>query len=85
VQWLFPFDPALIGAEGIELVLGKGSGAANVVAALAAEGLSLSTSGIRALLEQLKKAAIARHGLLNRKDLVSMAMEVGATAAQENN
>jgi len=78
VQWLFPFDPALVGSKDIELVLGKGSGVANVNAALSEAGLILDSSGTRILLEQIKRTAIERHDLLSRKDLVHMAVVLGA-------
>src|SRR5690606_16637814 len=50
LQWLFPFVPSLVGGAEIELVLGKGSGMANVQAALDRLGLDIDNDDKRAVL-----------------------------------
>jgi isopropylmalate/homocitrate/citramalate synthase len=73
LQWLFPFVPSLVGAPGVELVLGKGSGLANLDAALAEAGVELDEDAKRELLARAKATAIERHRLLTKAELLELA------------
>lgn len=53
-QWLFPFLPELVGKKGVEIVLGKGSGIANVEARLEELNVSFDEDIARTLLEKVK-------------------------------
>lgn len=77
IQWLFPFDPALVGGGPVELVLGKGSGAANIQAALQAIGIHARSEDQRMLLEAVKSAGLARRGLISTTEFKSLAREAG--------
>ena len=79
VQWLFPFDPALIGRRDIEIVLGKGSGVANIELRLAACGLCLDGQGRKRLLEAVKERAISRHRALDQEEFERLARDLGAS------
>lgn len=77
LQWLFPFVPSLIGAPDIELVIGKGSGLANIEAALTRAGLtSLGDEAKQRLLAQAKQESIDRHRALTGEEFALLASSV---------
>lgn len=57
-QWLFPFLPELVGKQGVEIVLGKGSGVANVEARLEEMDVSFDETLARSLLEKVKERSV---------------------------
>ena len=69
LQWLFPFNPALVGADDVMLVLGKGSGVANIDAALERLGIELEEPLKRRLLANAKEESVRRHRLLSDEEL----------------
>ena len=73
LQWLFPFAPSLIGAPDITLVLGKGSGLANIEDALDRCGLNVTDDRKRELLRRTKEEAIRRHRLLTDAEFEALA------------
>jgi isopropylmalate/homocitrate/citramalate synthase len=81
IQWLFPFDPALIGGGPVELVLGKGSGAANIDSALSTLRLEAPLDVRRQLQEIVKERGSSLHRLLSHDEFKLFALEAGATAA----
>ena len=72
LQWLFPFDPRLVGGPDVELILGKGSGVANVEQALARNGVTLDTDATRELLSKVKAKSIELHRPLTDEEFRSM-------------
>lgn len=72
VQWLFPFDPRLIGRGGVELVVGKGSGMANIDAVLERTKYRLEDPEKRSLLERAKAESIRLHRILSEAEVVSL-------------
>ncbi len=75
MQWMFPYVPEVVGGPAVELVLGKGSGLANVEFALGRLGTVLSEEAKAKLLDTLK----AESSRLHRELTVE---EFGALAAQ---
>jgi isopropylmalate/homocitrate/citramalate synthase len=84
LQWLFPFDPALVGAPDVQLVLGKGSGVANIDAALAALELDIGDGQERSLLDEVKAAAIRLHRTVSAEEMRGIALRLGARARTED-
>jgi isopropylmalate/homocitrate/citramalate synthase len=81
LQWLFPFAPRLVGGPNIELVIGKGSGLANVEAALARTDIQLTQEGKRELLDLAKDKAIELHRLLSAEEFKGLANDIASSAA----
>jgi len=79
LQWLFPFVPRLVGGPGVELVIGKGSGLANVEAALDRVGLQMPDEGKRELLERAKDKAIQLHRLLTDEEFSALANDIAGS------
>jgi isopropylmalate/homocitrate/citramalate synthase len=73
VQWLFPFDPKLVGRDAVSLVTGKGSGLANIDAILERTNYRLDDSGKRKLLERAKTESIRLHRVLTDVEVIAMA------------
>lgn len=73
LQWIFPYVPSLVGAAPVELVLCKGSGQANVDAALERLGLTLPGDAKAALLENVKGEASRLHRELTLQEFAAMA------------
>jgi isopropylmalate/homocitrate/citramalate synthase len=78
LQWLFPFRPDLVGAGEVELVIGKGSGLANVQAALRLAGLELEDEAARGLLGRAKSEALRLHRALTPAEFSDLARQAGA-------
>ncbi len=78
LQWLFPFRPDLVGASAIQLVLGKGSGKANINAALASANLTLSAGRLQELVSAVKQEAARLHRLLTPTEFLELACRAGA-------
>jgi isopropylmalate/homocitrate/citramalate synthase len=78
LQWLFPFHPILVGAPDVQLIVGKGSGAANIEESLAALGLDLDGGQKRKLLEEAKLTALRLHRALTQSDVRAIALSLGA-------
>lgn len=64
MQWLFPYLPGLVGGKAVELVLGKGSGMANVDAALIRLGRNVPDEEKPRLLETVKTHGSRLHRTL---------------------
>ena len=64
LQWLFPYLPSLVGGSPVELVLGKGSGMANIDAALTRLGLDVPGDSRGPLLETVKSEGSRHHRTL---------------------
>jgi isopropylmalate/homocitrate/citramalate synthase len=77
LQWMFPYVPDVIGAPGVELVLGKGSGLANVESALDRIGTSLPHAAKARLLETLKSEASRLHRELTIEEFGALAARAG--------
>ena len=73
LQWLYPFVPGLTGGPQVELVLGKGSGLANVDWALQKAGIELDGDKKRELLLRVKDRAIAQHRDLTTEEFTELA------------
>ena len=71
-----PFLPSLVGQDGPAIVYGKGSGIDSIAEALGELGLEATEEQSLTILEDLKSAAIARHGLLELKDIEAIARKV---------
>ncbi len=78
LQWLFPFRPALVGAPDIQLVLGKGSGKANINAALASANLTLPPARLQEVVAAVKQEAARLHRLLTPAEFLALACRAGA-------
>jgi isopropylmalate/homocitrate/citramalate synthase len=72
----FPYLPSLVGQDGPRLVLGKGSGADNVVEALERLGMSASNEQRDEMLRRVKRRSLELHGLLLDGDVRAIAEEV---------
>lgn len=72
VQWLFPFDPRMIGRGEVELVTGKGSGMANIDAILEKTNHRLADNEKRQLLERAKAESIRLHRILTDAEVVAL-------------
>jgi isopropylmalate/homocitrate/citramalate synthase len=83
MQWLIPFDPRLIGAPEVQLVLGKGSGLANIADAVVRCGLEVSEDGQRELVQATKDEAIRLHRLLTDDEFAALARAVTARSGGE--
>ena len=79
LQWLFPFVPRLVGGPDVELVIGKGSGLANVEAALTRAGVQLPDDGKRELLNRAKDKAIQLHRLLTAEEFDALANDIASS------
>lgn len=78
LRWMFPFLPAFIGGNEVELVIGKGSGLANVDFMLNAVQLELNGSAKKDLLLRAKSEAIEQHRLLTGDEFAQLAVACGA-------
>lgn len=72
IQWLFPFDPQMIGRPAVSLVTGKGSGLANIEAVLERSQIQLSDVEKRILLERTKAESVRLHRLLTDYEVLSL-------------
>lgn len=81
LNWLFPFTTDLIGGNEVELVMGKGSGVANVEFMLQAVDLQLDEPRKRELLLRAKDKSIQLHRLLNADEFADLAQGCGAQSA----
>ena len=72
IQWLFPFDPRLIGRPDVSLVTGKGSGLANIDAVLERSNRRLDDAEKRILLERTKAESIRLHRLLTDSEVLAL-------------
>jgi len=72
VQWLFPFDPQMIGRGKVELVTGKGSGLANIDAILEKTNHRLADEEKRQLLDRAKAESIRLHRVLTDAEVVAL-------------
>jgi len=61
LQWIFPYTPSVVGAAPVELVLGKGSGMANIDAALGRIGSTLPDAAKAALMDTVKVESSRLH------------------------
>ena len=76
LQWIFPYTPALVGAAPVELVLGKGSGMANIDAALERIGKTLSDEAKATLLDTVKVESSRLHRELTIEEFGALAEKV---------
>lgn len=60
-----PFLPSLVGQQGPKIVYGKGSGIDSIAEAVEQLGLEATTEQGMDILERVKAASIAKHGLLD--------------------
>lgn len=80
LQWLFPFVPSLVGGPDVELVIGKGSGLANIEAALDRVGLHVPDEEKRELLERAKNESIRLHRALTDEEFSTLAESSAGSA-----
>jgi isopropylmalate/homocitrate/citramalate synthase len=71
-----PFLPSLVGNTGPAIVYGKGSGIDSIAEVLEEHGLEADGEQGLKILEQLKEAAIERHGLLDSAEVADIARKV---------
>ena len=69
----FPYLPALVGQDEVQLVLGKGSGVDSIVDALERVGLTATPEQVAALLTEVKAASLAEKRLLELDEFERMA------------
>lgn len=80
-----PFTPELVGRPGVSIVLGKGSGVANVDEHLEQRGLSATDEQKNDILGRVKQTSIDKKGLLTDEEFESILKAVlgaGATAGK---
>ena len=75
-----PFLPELVGRPGVEIVLGKGSGVANIEEHLERLGLTSSPEQAEAILQQVKSLSIRKKGLLTSEEFEAIASDVLSAA-----
>lgn len=80
MQWLFAYLPSLVGGPAVELVLGKGSGLANIEAALMRVGAPEVPQDVkRSLLDRVKSEGTRlRRALTDEEFRIILAEQVGA-------
>jgi isopropylmalate/homocitrate/citramalate synthase len=71
-----PFLPSLVGNTGPSIVYGKGSGIDSIAEVVEEHGLEADGEQGLKILEQLKDAAIERHGLLSSAEVADIARKV---------
>lgn len=72
----FPYLPSMVGQDGPNLVLGKGSGAPNVAEGLERLGLKANAEQEAEILQRVKRRSLELHGLLDDGDLRQIAEAV---------
>lgn len=72
----FPYLPSLVGQDGPHLVVGKGSGAPNVLEALERLGLKATAEQQAEILQRVKLRSLELHGLLDDGDVRAIAEAV---------
>jgi isopropylmalate/homocitrate/citramalate synthase len=70
-----PYAPRLVGQAGPHIVLGKGSGIDSITEYLELIGREANDEQRAELLQRVKAASLARHGLLSRDDFQQLADE----------
>ncbi len=73
---IFPINPALVGAEPLDVVLGKNSGADSVKVWLERIGVTLSDDQVTELVTAVKERAYQKHGLLDKADFIDLVAKV---------
>lgn len=76
---LFPIDPALVGADPLDVVLGKNSGAESIKVWLEKTGESATDEQVAEMVTAVKERAYQRHGLLNKRDFLELLASVKST------
>jgi len=71
-----PFLPSLVGLDGPRVVYGKGSGIDSIAEATEQLGLDATAEQGLEILDRVKAASIARHGLLDLAEVEKLAREV---------
>lgn len=77
MQWMFPYTPDVVGGPAVELVLGKGSGMANVEQALGRLGRQVPDASKAALVEAVKREATRLHRELTLEEFGALAARTG--------
>lgn len=67
-----PFDPAVVGTERKDFVIGKSSGRASLVTALARHGLTLNREKAALLLEKVRSLATVKKGSITIDELKNL-------------
>ncbi|MBM3776939.1 MAG: hypothetical protein FJW23_01705 [Acidimicrobiia bacterium] len=75
MQWMFPYTPDVVGGPAVELVLGKGSGMANVEQALSRLGRQVPDTSKPALVEAVKREASRLHRELTLEEFDALAAQ----------
>lgn len=75
-----PFLPELVGRPGVEIVLGKGSGLANIEEHLEYLSLTCTPEQAEAILQRVKLLSIRKKGLLTADEFEGIAAEVLSAA-----
>jgi len=78
-----PFLPELVGRPGVEIVLGKGSGIANVEEHLERRGLTATPEQINDMLLRVKLKSIEKKGLLTGAEFEKIASAVLGTSMKQ--
>jgi isopropylmalate/homocitrate/citramalate synthase len=73
LEWLFPYLPSLVGGRPVRLVLGKGSGLANIEAALARLDIQIAADEKAALLDVVKSEGSRLGRTLTDEQFTSLA------------
>jgi isopropylmalate/homocitrate/citramalate synthase len=76
-----PFLPEVVGRPGVEIVLGKGSGNANVEEHLERRGLSATVEEITEMVLRVKQRSIDKKGLLTDEEFDEIVASVKQVAA----
>lgn len=78
LQWLFPYVHSLVGGPPVELVLGKGSGMANVESALEKVGLGVPDEMKASLVDAVKQEGSRLHRALTQEEFLTLARRFSA-------
>jgi isopropylmalate/homocitrate/citramalate synthase len=73
---VFPFLPSLVGQQGPEIVLGKGSGVPNIDEALERLGITASDTQKMEILKAVKLRSVALRGMVDDRDFQDIANKV---------
>jgi len=73
---VFPFLPSLVGQQGPEIVLGKGSGVPNIDEALERLGITASDTQKMEILKGVKLRSVALRGMVDDRDFRDIANKV---------
>ncbi|MGH3501060.1 MAG: LeuA family protein [Nocardioidaceae bacterium] len=77
-----PYLPDLVGQNGPQIVLGKGSGLDNVVDGLERAGISATAEEQNEILQEVKRRSLAEKRLLDKEDLKDIASTPPGTSAR---